>query len=139
MPGRNPLVDDLRKVFSIRQRITADRLWAALFRHRPGPPFSAAAVREVCTALPGATVAGGVVSLPRALHGAGRPSELEARVTRLLADAPTGLSASQIRAAIRPMGLPWTSVHRLLRFSPLVERPADDLYRLVGGPAANGP
>jgi hypothetical protein len=133
--GRNPLVDDLRKIFSVATRLAPARLWAALFRNRQGPPASAEAIRQLCLAVPGTRVADDMVTIDRPFDRRAHLTDAENRVTRLLEKAPPeGMSESQIRRLVRTVGLPWTTVWRLLRSSPVVERSANDLYRLLGSP-----
>jgi hypothetical protein len=133
---RNPLVNDLRKILSVTARIRLDRLWAALFRLRPGPPACPEAVHELCAAVPGTRVTAGIVTIDRPPDPRGQLGELEGRLARLLAASPAGLREGQIRGMIRMLGLPWTGVARLLRSSPVVERGATGLYRLVGSPSS---
>jgi hypothetical protein len=129
---RNPLVNDLRKVLSVVPRIALEPLWTALFRRRPGPPPCPEAIRELCAAVPGARVAGGIVTIDRPLDPSGQMGEMEARLARLLAAAPGGLREGQVRGLTRMVGLPWTAIARLLRCSPIVEQEPSGLYRLVG-------
>ena len=129
---RNPLVDSLKKIFSVATRLPLTRLWSALFRTRSGPPPSVEAVKQICSALPGTRVADDVVTIDRPFARAAYLSDTESRIARLLETVPKGMSDAQIRGTMRAAGLPWTPVWRLLRQSPLVERSQDGLYQLVG-------
>jgi hypothetical protein len=53
-------------------------------------------------------------------------------VAGLLETAPAGLSGPELRVRTRALGLPWSSVWRLLQYSPVFEVSASGLYRLVG-------
>jgi hypothetical protein len=129
---RNPLVDDLRRVFSVATRVPFARLWAALFRRRQGPAPSPEAIAELCAAVPDARIGDGVVTVDRPFDRAVHLGGTENRVARLLETAPAGLSGPEIRARTRALGLPWSSVWRLLQYSPVFEVSAGGLYRLVG-------
>jgi hypothetical protein len=131
--GRNPIVEDLKKIFSVATRMPFPRLWAALFRTRLGPAASPEAIQQICAVVPGTRVADDVVTIDRPFDRRAQLTEAENRVTRLLERAPPeGMSESQIRRLVRAVGLPWTTVWRLLRSSPVVERAPNDLYRLLG-------
>jgi hypothetical protein len=131
--GRNPIVEDLKKVFSVATRLSFARLWAALFRTRLGPAASAEAIEQICAAVPGMRLDGETVTIDRPFDRRAYLTDAENRVTRLLEKAPPeGMSESQIRRVVRTLGLPWTTVWRLLRYSPVVERSPNDLYRLLG-------
>lgn len=132
---RNPLLNDLRKVFSVARRVPLARLWSALFRTRLGPLPSPEAVREICAAVPGARIDRGAVTIDRPFARAAYLSDSERRVASILESAPQGLSGSQMRGKIRALGLPWTPVWHLLRHSPLVESAPNGLYQLVGSAA----
>jgi hypothetical protein len=131
--GRNPIVEDVKKVFSVATRLSLARLWAALFRTRLGPTPSTQAMAQICAAVPGARLVGDDVTIDRPFDRRAYLTEAENRITRLLEKAPPeGMSESQIRRLVRAVGLPWTTVWRLLRYSPVVERSPNDLYRLLG-------
>ena len=131
--GRNPIVEDLKKVFSVATRLSFARLWAALFRTRLGPAASAEAIEQICAAVPGMRLDGETVTIDRPFDRRAYLTDAENRVTRLLEKAPPeGMSESQIRRVVRTLGLPWTTVWRLLRYSPVVERSPNDLNRLLG-------
>jgi hypothetical protein len=131
--GKNPIVEDLKKIFSIASRLPFARLWAALFRSRLGPAASPEVMQELCAAIPGARLAGDVVTIDKRFDRRAYLTDAENRVTRLLERAPPeGMSESQLRRLVRAVGLPWTTVWRLLRYSPVVERSPNDLYRLLG-------
>jgi hypothetical protein len=132
---QNPLVDDLRRIFSIATNLSFGRLWAALFRRREGPDPSPEAIAALCSAIPDAAVGAGVVTVDPPFDRAVYLSRTENRVAALLEAAPTGLSAPEIRDRARALGLPWASVWRLLGSSPLVELSPAGRYRLVGAPA----
>jgi hypothetical protein len=130
--GRNPLLNDLRKVFSVATRLPFGRLWTALFRTRSGPAASNEAIQQICAAVPGTRIAGGEVTIDRPFDRATHLSEVELRIARLLETTPDGASDAQIRRMAHKVGLPWTPVWRLLRCSPVVERSPNGLYRLLG-------
>jgi hypothetical protein len=129
---RNPLVDDLRRVFSVATRVPFARLWAALFRRRQGPAPSPEAIAELCAAVPDARIGDGVVTVDRPFDRAIHLGGTENRVAGLLETAPAGLSGPELRVRTRALGLPWSSVWRLLQYSPVFEVSASGLYRLVG-------
>jgi hypothetical protein len=129
---RNPLVEDLRRVFSVATRLPFARLWAALFRRRQGPAPSAEAIAQLCTAVPDARIADGVVSVDRPFDRAAHLGGTENRIARLLEIVPGGLSGPEIRVRARALGLPWSSVWRLLQYSPVFEVSPAGIYRLVG-------
>jgi hypothetical protein len=131
--GRNPIVADMKKIFSVVTRLPVARLWAALFRTRLGPEPCAEAIQQICAVLPGTHVAGETVTIEKPFDRGAYLTDAENRVTRLLEKAPpAGMSETQIRRLVRTLGLPWTTVWRLLHYSPVIERSADDLYRLLG-------
>jgi hypothetical protein len=129
---RNPILTDVRKVFSVATRLPFLRLWDALFRTRPGPAPSTEAIRQICEAIPGARLSEDIVTIDRALDRAAHLSVAENQVARLLESEPGGVSDSQLRRMVRAVGLPWTTVWRLLRSSPVFERSPAGLYVLIG-------
>jgi len=134
----NPLVDNLKKVFSVATRLPVTRVWNALFRTRSGPPPSVEAIEQICAEVPEAQLTGSDVFVERQFDRAAHLGETEDRVARLLEAKPAGMSGREVRGAARAAGLPWTPVLRMLRFSPVVEGPSDGLYRLVGSTAHAG-
>jgi hypothetical protein len=133
--GRNPLVSDLRKIFSVAPRLPLARLWAALFRTRLGPPPSPEAIRTLCATIPEARVGHDLVSVERLFDRSAHLNQAENQVARLLEASPAGVSDSQIRKMVRGAGLPWTTVWRLLRCSPVFEKSPAGLYHLIGSAA----
>jgi len=131
----NPLVENLKKIFSVATRLPVGRRWSALFRTRIGPPPSAEAVREICAEVPGTQMNDDDVFVERPFDRATHLGETEDRVARLLEATPSGMSGREVRGAARAVGLPWTPVLRMLRCSPVVEGSSDGLYRLVGSAA----
>jgi len=129
---RNPILTDVGKVFSVATRLPFLRLWDALFRSRPGPSPSSEALTQICEAVPGAHLSGDIVSVDRAFDRAAHLSSAENQVARLLETVPAGVSDAQLRPMSRAVGLPWTTVWRLLRSSPVFEKSPAGLYRLIG-------
>ena len=128
----NPLVANLKKIFSVATRLPVTRLWTALFRTRSGPPPSVEAIRQICAEVPETQIGGGDVFVERPFDRATHLGETEGRVARLLQATPAGMSGREVRGAARAAGLPWAPVLRQLRCSPVVEGPSDGPYRLVG-------
>jgi hypothetical protein len=129
---RNPILTDVCKVFSVATRLPFLRLWDALFRTRPGPPPSAEAIRQICDAIPGAHLSDDVVTVDRAFDRAAHLTSAENQVARMIETSAVGVSDSQLRKMAHGVGLPWTTVWRLLRSSPVFERAPTGLYVLIG-------
>jgi hypothetical protein len=129
---RNPILTDVCKVFSVATRLPFLRLWQALFRTRPGPPPSTEAVRQICDAIPGTHLSDDVVTVDRSFDRATHLTAAENQVARMIETSAVGVSDSQLRKMARAVGLPWSTVWRLLRSSPVFERSPSGLYVLIG-------
>jgi hypothetical protein len=128
----NPLLANMRKILSVVTRLPLARLAVVLFRTRPGPRPSPVVVRGLCRAVPEARVAGGMVTVDKALDQRAHLNEKESRLVRFLEAAGRGLSGTELRWLVREIGMTWTPIWRLLRSSPLFEQTPDGLFCLVG-------
>jgi hypothetical protein len=126
----NPLLVNLRKILCVATRVPVTRLMLALFRDRSHPSIEA--LQAICASVPGARVEGGLLAIDRPLERAAHLNPSEARIVSLLEAAGGSLPASQIRQLVRGIGLPWTSVRRMLHCSPVFEQAHLGSFQLVG-------
>ena len=128
--GRNRLEQDIRKVLSVCGRVEAGTLVRALARNpRAWPrPIPTEAVVGLCLAT-GLCVEDGMVSSRVPIDPAEALGPNELLVVKKLQDRGGALSMTKLRCGTE---VPPGALNALLAQSPLLERTADDVVRLVG-------